>query len=64
MTDPMTIDYMKRRSCYITEIIDPMLDDLEEQGMKDTPEFKELEELWNKAFAINQKYVKLEKKLK
>ena len=62
MTSPMVIDFMKRRSCYITEIIDTVLDDFEEQGMKDTLEFKELEEVWHKAFAINQKYVKLEKK--
>ncbi len=62
MISPMVINFMKRKSCYITEIIDTVLNDFEEQGMKDTPEFKELEEVWNKAFAINKKYVKLGKK--
>jgi len=60
MTDPMTIDYMKRNSCYITEIIDTVLDDMEEQGMKKTHQYKEILEIWNNAFFLNQKYVKLE----
>ncbi len=62
MPDPMTIDYMKRKSCYITEIIDTMLYDMEEQGMKETSQYEELGEIWDKAFKLNQKYVKLEKK--
>lgn len=62
MTDPMTIDFMKRRSCYITEIIDTVLDDMEEQGMKKTAQYREMLAIWNSAFFLNQKYVKLEKR--
>lgn len=52
--------YLKHKTCYLIEILDPHLDDLKEHGMA-KKETDLIDKFLNKLNQMNEKYVRLSK---
>jgi len=56
------IEFFKQKTCYLIEHLESHYDELKEHGMP-AKDLKVVDDFLNNMFAMNQKYVKLEKKL-
>jgi len=55
-------EFFKRKTCYFIDSLGGHYDELKEHGMP-AKDLKMVDDFLNNMFALNQKYVKLEKRL-